>query len=172
MSLVFVVTSEALLVILIGADLAWAVPKHIESFFAYVWPSQEKVFQKSDIFHSVHTTIAQAVNHKPEQEQKARSVLENFALESTMSIPSIHQNNLPAKPKSQRELKDHPLRPLFKADAALEIQNLEKRNCWKVILKTKARSSPLPLKWVFTHKTDAEGMLIRCRSRLVMRGDL
>ena len=130
------------------------------------------MFWKSDIFHSVHATIAQAINHKPEQEQEARSVLENFALGPTMSTPSIHQNDLPAKPKSWRELKDHPLGPLFKADAALEIQNLEKRNCWKVIPKTEARSSPLPLKWVFTYKTDAEGMLARCRSRLVVRGDL
>ena len=30
----------------------------------------------------------------------------------------------------------------------------------------------MPLKWVFTYKSDAEGMLVRCRSRLVVRGDL
>ena len=128
MSTVFAVTSEALLATLIGADPAWAVPEHVESFFSNVWPSQEKIFWKSDLFHSVHATIAQAVNHKPEQDEKARSVLENFALGPTMSIPSIHQSNLPAKPKSWRELKDHPLGPLFKADAALEIRNLEKRS--------------------------------------------
>ena len=124
------------------------------------------------MFQPVHAIIAQSTKHKPEQEEKARSVLENHALEPTLSMPSIHQNNFPAEPKSWRELKDHPLGAHFKADAALEIQNLEQRNCWKVIPKEEARSSPLPLKWVFTYKTDEEGMLTRCRSRLVVRGDL
>jgi hypothetical protein len=60
----------------------------------------------------------------------------------------------------------------FKADIELEVQNLEQRSCWKVIPKAKARSSPLPLKWVFTYKSDSAGMLTRCRSRLVVHRDL
>ena len=31
---------------------------------------------------------------------------------------------------------------------------------------------PLPLKWVFTYKVDVNGFLTRCRSRIIIRGDL
>jgi hypothetical protein len=36
----------------------------------------------------------------------------------------------------------------------------------------KQETSPLPLKWVFTYKVDVNGFLTRCRSRIVIRGDL
>ena len=50
MSSVFAVSSATLLATLISADPAWAVPEHVESFLANWWPSQEKVFWKSDVF--------------------------------------------------------------------------------------------------------------------------
>jgi hypothetical protein len=171
-SLVFAVTSETLLATLISAAPAWAVPEHIESFFTNWWSSQEKVFWKDDVFQPVHAIIAQSTHHKPGQDEKARSVLENAARVLPTSLPAIHQKDFPPEPRSWRELKDHPLGVHFKADAELEIRNLEQRNCWKVIPKTEARSSPLPLKWVFTYKSDSASMLTRCRSRLVVRGDL
>ena len=171
-SSVFAVTNETLLATLIGADHSWAVPEHIEAFFTNWWPSQEKVFWKDDLFKPVHAVIAQSIHHKPGQDERARSVLENAARVSSTSLPAIHQKDFPPEPRSWRELKDHPLGVHFKADAELEVRNLEQRSCWKVIPKAEARSSPLPLKWVFTYKSDSAGMLTRCRSRLVVRGDL
>jgi hypothetical protein len=61
----------------------------------------------------------------------------------------------------------------FKADCVLELSNLEARKCWRVVPSVLAEQTmPLPLKWVFTYKTDADGYLTRCRSRIVVRGDM
>jgi hypothetical protein len=62
----------------------------------------------------------------------------------------------------------------FKADCVLELSNLEARECWRVVpsIPAEQETSPLPLKWVFTYKVDANGFLTRCRSRIVVRGDL
>jgi hypothetical protein len=57
----------------------------------------------------------------------------------------------------------------FKADCVLELSNLEARKCWRVVPSVLAEQEtiPLPLKWVFTYKTNADGYLTRCRSRIV-----
>ena len=41
-----------------------------------------------------------------------------------------------------------------------------------MIPRSESKTQPIPLKWVFTYKTDSEGMLTRCRLRIVVRGDL
>jgi hypothetical protein len=53
-----------------------------------------------------------------------------------------------------------------------EIKNLEKKDCWTIRLLSDAPKRPIPVKWVFTYKLDQEGKLLRCKSRLVVRGDL
>ena len=62
----------------------------------------------------------------------------------------------------------------FKVDCILELRNLEARECWRVVpsIPVKQETLPLPLKWVFTYKVDVNGFLTRCRSCIVVRGDL
>jgi hypothetical protein len=156
---VFAVSSSTLLAILIKDDPAWAVPENLDSFLSTFWPIQEDVTMNGALYRTVHATIAE-------------SVLQNHAPRDNPSIPYIHQSILPKEPKSWRDLEKHPLGEHFKADAELELRNLESRDCWRVIPRSEAKTQPIPLKWVFTYKTDSEGMLTRCRSRIVVRGDL
>jgi len=62
----------------------------------------------------------------------------------------------------------------FKADCILELSNLEAREYWRVVpsIPAEQETLPLPLKWVFTYKIDTDGFLTRCRSYIIIRGDL
>ena len=82
-----------------------------------------------------------------------------------------HRDNLPRAPKHWNDLKNHQLGEQFREGARTEIRNLESRQCWRVIPRDE-NMKPIPLKWVFTYKTNSSGELQRCRSRLVVRGDL
>lgn len=53
-----------------------------------------------------------------------------------------------------------------------EVATLVERGTWRQTPIGTARSRPLPMKWVFTYKFDENGMLIRCKARLCVRGDL
>jgi len=52
------------------------------------------------VFQPIYAIIAQLTQYKPEQEEKARLVLENYALELILSMLSIYQNNFLAELKS------------------------------------------------------------------------
>ena len=69
-----------------------------------------------DLYRTVHATIAE-------------SVLQNHAPRDDPSIPYIHQSILLKEPKSWRDLEKHPLGEHWRADAELELKNLESRDC-------------------------------------------
>ena len=54
----------------------------------------------------------------------------------------------------------------------LEIEAMRAKGVWREIPCAETRSKPLPLKWVFSYKFDASGMLERCKARICVRGDL
>ncbi len=136
----------------------------LETLLSSLWPDQLRDTEDQDqLKHgTVHAVIAASIlkNTKPRQQSHKSA------------IPRIHQNDLPKKPKCWNDLRDHPLGERFRDDAELELRNLESRSCWRVVRRVENTPTPIPLKWVFTYKTDPDGYLIRCRSRIVVRGDL
>jgi hypothetical protein len=61
----------------------------------------------------------------------------------------------------------------FKEDASLEIGTMDRQGCWtSEVFNSSTMSTLVPLMWVFKYKPDPEGYISRCRSRIVVRGDL
>jgi hypothetical protein len=133
--------------------------EQLEDFLGTFWPSQEPVRTDGKDLSAVHAIIS-------------ASVLKNIEIRQPVDLPRIHQSQLPKDPLNWRDLKDHPLGEHFRADAIKEITNLEERSCWRVVKHSFATEQLIPLKWVFRAKVDSSGYLIRCRSRVVVRGDL
>ncbi|RAQ98619.1 reverse transcriptase domain protein [Stemphylium lycopersici] len=82
-----------------------------------------------------------------------------------------HFDDLPKLPNKWKDLYSHQYGALFRQAAQREIDTLLSKGTWvEQELQTAVR--PLPLKWVFTYKTDADGCFQKCKARLVVRGDL
>jgi hypothetical protein len=153
-------TLSSLLTTLAGSENT----DHLESLLSSLWPDQLIELEEGD--EKTHRTVHAVI---------AASVLQNSGHRNQPEIgpiPRIHQNELPKAPKSWNDLERHPLGVHFKADAIQELQNLESRDCWRVVPRTENTPPLIPLKWVFTYKPDSDGYLTRCRSRIVVRGDL
>ena len=158
-SAVYLTSIRELLATMIRTDNKRSIPENPEAFFSTFWPSMKRVLKNGNDHRTVYVVFVV-------------SVLQNYTMRPSPGIPRIHQSDLPRAPRSWRELEKHPLGEQFRADAVLELQNLEARNCWRVIPRAEAKTQPIPLKWVFVYKTDSSGALVRCRSRIVVRGDL
>ena len=112
--------------------------------------------------YTFHNVIATAVFQK-----------HSDRLGAAFSLPRIHRDQLfKTPPRFWKDLKSHPLGTLFLEDAHLEVRNLIKKGAWRYIKRELRQSEPIPLKWVFDYKFDADGFLTRCKSRLCVRGDL
>lgn len=88
------------------------------------------------------------------------------------NLTKLHRDSLPTEPDNWREMQHHPLKPLFEKAAQKEVNTLREKGTWKEIEQSKARSKPLPLRWVFKYKFNEQGFLDRCKARLCVRGDL
>lgn len=84
----------------------------------------------------------------------------------------IHVSDLPAPPTTWKQLLQHPLRTLFEQASRKEIEQLRNKGTWTEQSIENSPSRPLPLKWVWTYKIDQDGMFIKCKARIVVRGDL
>lgn len=135
--------------------------RQLDHFYSTFWTVQDELgVSGAEI---VHQTIAASILSTSHSGK---------AKEQLTAIPKVHQTDLPSPPKRYSELERHQYGALFKEDCLKEISNLEARNCWRIIPISEAEIYPIPLKWVFTYKPDGKGMLERCKSRLVVRGDL
>ena len=127
--------------------------------FCWTFLSGQQEPQSSHL--TMHSVFAAAVQQRGAQR-----------LGAAPSRPRIHRDNLVRVPTSWRELEKHPLGEQFKEAARNEVDNLIKKKTWRVIPREQAKSIPLPLKWVFTYKFDADGFLEKCKARICVRGDL
>nr|CEG03241.1 unnamed protein product [Fusarium acuminatum CS5907] len=82
-----------------------------------------------------------------------------------------HRDDLPEPPKTHNKMLLHPLRSLFEKAMKVEIDSLREKRTWREVRREKARSKPLPVKWVYTYKCDQDGFLERCKARLVVCGN-
>ena len=56
--------------------------------------------------------------------------------------------------------------------ANIEWEALFHKETWEIVDQDEAIQQIMPLKWVFTYKTDSDGYLAKFKARLVVRGDL
>ncbi|KAJ6114718.1 hypothetical protein N7486_000496, partial [Penicillium sp. IBT 16267x] len=68
-----------------------------------------------------------------------------------------HRDDLPPKPLNWLEMIRHPHRDAFIEAAALEVKTLEKKGIYQE---------------VFTYKFDSNGLLVKHKARIYVRGDL
>lgn len=101
------------------------------------------------------------------------AVIASSATQSTTSrTTDKHRDNLPKAPNNWKEMLNHPLRELFFKATQDEMAEVHRRGTMKIMPRSEATGKPIPLKWVFTYKLDQQGYLIRCKARIVVRGDL
>jgi hypothetical protein len=77
-------------------------------------------------------------------------------------------------PKSWNSLAKHPHTKEFYTAMENELEMLNSRTTWETTNKSllSPKQEILPLKWVYTYKTDATGTITKYKARLVVRGDL
>ncbi|KAF7573874.1 hypothetical protein PtrM4_036480 [Pyrenophora tritici-repentis] len=84
------------------------------------------------------------------------------------------RNQLPPLPTAYSKLEDHPLYEMFKEAEKTHLQSHQQMKSW-----TEVQASPvkraghqiLDCMWVYTYKLDKHHRLIKCKARLVVRGD-
>jgi hypothetical protein len=100
-----------------------------------------------------------------------------LAFTAGMSSPQAyqrpHRDDLPPEPSNWLEMMRHPHRDAFVEAAALEVKTLEKKGTYQEMDRPTDRSIQiLPLTWVFTYKFDSNGLLVKYKARICVRGDL
>ena len=109
-------------------------------------------------------------------ERRSYKPLNSVIMAATLSnqIPTkqIHISDLPAPPTTWKQLLQHPHKVWFEQASRKEIEQLRKKGTWSEQPIGETLSRPLPLKWVWTYKFDQDGILQKCKARIVVRGDL
>jgi hypothetical protein len=88
--------------------------------------------------------------------------------------PQLYQIDLPPPPNNWKKMLAHPLADEFKKAAQEEWDAIMKRKIYKKMpaIERYNAGTILPLRWVFAYKLDSSGNLIKCKARIVVRGDL
>lgn len=98
----------------------------------------------------------------------------HISLLATSMPTRRHISSVPPPPKSWTALAKHPLATEFRSAMDAEIDVIRLRHTWdEVSISTVLPNQEiLPLKWVYTYKTDNDGFIMQYKARLVVRGDL
>lgn len=86
----------------------------------------------------------------------------------------VHRNELPKLPTSFTRLKDHPMGLQFKEAERVHLQSHQDMKSWVETAANPIRRSGqqiLDCMWVYTYKLDKHNRLLKCKARLVVRGD-
>ena len=83
----------------------------------------------------------------------------------------LHRDQLPKPPQNWKQLLKHPHKDGFLAAAQKEYKDLNRRNTFQTVPKTK-ETKTLPVMWVFSYKYDTNGFLLKYKARICVRGDL
>ncbi|KAK1920498.1 hypothetical protein P3342_002798 [Pyrenophora teres f. teres] len=85
-----------------------------------------------------------------------------------------HRNQLPPLPTCRTKLEDHPMGDMFKEAEQTHLVSHHQMNSWSEIPIKKTKQSGqqiLDCMWVYTYKFDKHHRLLKCKARLVVRGD-
>ncbi|KFY93580.1 hypothetical protein V500_03649, partial [Pseudogymnoascus sp. VKM F-4518 (FW-2643)] len=84
----------------------------------------------------------------------------------------VHQRDLPLAPTSEKGLNTHQYRQEFIEAKNLEFHDLARRDTFILTPRKKANLAKLvPIKWVYTYKTDENGFFVKCRHTSTWRCD-
>lgn len=97
----------------------------------------------------------------------------NAFMAAAMHRKRIHTTQLPSVPENWKQLRQHPYKWEFIDAANQEVKSLEEKKTWNIVERDLSEKHQiLPLKWVFTYKTDTDGYLTKFKARICVRGDL
>ncbi|KAI1507250.1 polyprotein [Pyrenophora tritici-repentis] len=85
-----------------------------------------------------------------------------------------HRSQLPPLPTCRTKLEDHPMGELFKEAEQSHLASHHQMNSWTEIPIKKIKQTGqqiLDCMWVYTYKLDKHHRLLKCKARLVVRGD-
>jgi hypothetical protein len=85
-----------------------------------------------------------------------------------------HRNQLPPLPTAHSKLEEHPLYEMFKEAERTHLESHQQMKSWTELPAgpvKKAGHQILDCMWVYTYKLDKHHRLIKCKARLVVRGD-
>jgi len=87
-------------------------------------------------------------------------------------MKALHQKNLPPAPTRHKDIENHPLSFLFEQAEKDHLQSHVPMNSWTTVDRTEAKGEQiLDSMWVYVYKFDKHGRLLKCKARLVVRGD-
>jgi Reverse transcriptase (RNA-dependent DNA polymerase)/GAG-pre-integrase domain len=93
-------------------------------------------------------------------------------LRSPMGMRGVHRRNLPPPPTRHKDLEMHPLGQLFEQAETDHLQSHIPMNSWTKIDRLDAQGEQvLDCMWIYVYKFDKHGRLLKCKARLVVRGD-
>ena len=85
-----------------------------------------------------------------------------------------HRSQLPPPPTCRTKLEDHPMGNLFKEAEEAHLASHLQMKSWSEVPIKKIRLTGqqiLDCMWVYTYKLDKHHRLLKCKARLVVRGD-
>ncbi|RYP53215.1 hypothetical protein DL770_011001 [Monosporascus sp. CRB-9-2] len=84
----------------------------------------------------------------------------------------IHRRHLPPAPKTHKELRDHPMGNKFRKAEKDHLDSHKQMSSWTECDRKKADGKQLlDCMWVYVYKFDKHGNFLKCKARLVVRGD-
>ncbi|OJD25639.1 hypothetical protein ACJ73_02992 [Blastomyces percursus] len=91
------------------------------------------------------------------------------------AVTRLHRSQLPPPAKNFYDLKNHEHKAGFQLAMEIEWEALRRKGTYIIIQEpspANRKSQILPLKWVYTYKFDNDGLLIKHKARICVRGDL
>lgn len=87
--------------------------------------------------------------------------------------PRIHRRDLPPPPDAHSDLETHPLGKMFAEAEQDHLRSHREMSSWSEVARSsiKKRIQVLDCMWVYVYKFDKHGRFLKCKSRLVVRGD-
>lgn len=102
-------------------------------------------------------------------------VIDKAKLQRLLKKPrSVHQSQLPKLPRHHRDLRDHPMGVQFEQAERDHLRSHREMESWIEIDLDDQRTlgkQTLDCMWVYVYKLDKHGRFIKCKARLVVRGD-
>ena len=109
------------------------------------------------------------LNRKPIDKAKIQRLIQK-----PNGLQMLHRHDLPPEPTRHEHLTSHPLGNFFEQAEKDHIQGHEQMRTWLEISRLDPQVKEhkiLDSMWVYVYKFDKHGRLLKCKSRLVVRGD-
>ncbi len=88
-----------------------------------------------------------------------------------VQLHRMHRDKVPLPPRNWRQMLKHQYAKEFQQAASIEFKEIGDRGTWIPVPQPKG-AFVIPLKWVYTYKFDADGLVTKFKARLCVRGDL